>query len=252
MRDISLAVVILAAGKGTRLKSPLAKVLQPLGGRPLLHFILETLRGVAHDRLIVVIGHQAGEVRAVCEGWYPDIEFVEQREQLGTGHAARQAEPLLSDFAGDVLVLCGDMPFLTAETLNRLVRLRRATGAACGLLTLKCPDPKDFGRIIRDAGGKVKGIVEDRDATAEEKKVDEFNAGVYCFDNALFYKALSSIDNNNAQKEFYLTDTISYLVDHHFRVEALQISDADEIFGINSLDDLHRAETILGRKGPVL
>ncbi|MFQ5451405.1 MAG: NTP transferase domain-containing protein [Nitrospinaceae bacterium] len=244
MQEKNLAVLILAAGKGTRMKSPLAKVLQPLLGRPLLSYVLETVKSLQPGRLGVIVGYQAEKVKATfAEG---GIEFVEQKEQLGTGHAARQAESALENFEGDVLVLCGDMPLIQPETLRRLVRKHREGDAPCTLLTLKTGrgEFKEFGRVLRDAGHAVVRIVENKDASPEEKNIDEYNAGVYCFNKGLFFKALRSIDNNNSQSEYYLTDTVSYMVDHHMKVESIQTRDADEIFGINSQEELKQAERI--------
>ena len=244
MQEKGLAVVILAAGKGTRMKSPLAKVLQPLCGQPLLQYVLKTVDTLHPDRLICVVGHQADEVRTRfhCE----EIEFVEQREQLGTGHAAMQAVNALSGFAGDILVLCGDMPFIRTETLKSLISKRRDSGAAMSVLTLLCPGPKDFGLIRRDGTGKMIGIIEQRDASEEEKKIDEFNSGVYCFDSALFLKALDSLGRDNAQQEYYLTDAVQYMVRNGYDVVSVETESVTEILGINSPEDLKQAEAIWG------
>lgn len=240
-----LAVIILAAGKGTRMKSPLAKVLQPLSGKTLLHYVLETVQELDADRVGVVVGFQADEVKAAFPD--PKLEFVEQKEQLGTGHAAQQTESCFRDFDGDILVLCGDMPLIRASTLKNLIKKHRQSQAACTLLTLKDKkgEIKDFGRILRDGDQSITRIVENKDATEAEKKVDEYNSGVYCFDKGLFYKALSAIDNSNAQNEYYLTDTIKYYVQNRFSVQSVQTEDSDEIFGINSPEDLKKAEQLL-------
>ena len=246
MKFKSLAVIVLAAGKGTRMESSLAKVLQPLGGRPLLHYVLDFLAPLQANRSIIVVGFQSDRVR--LEFSNHELEFAEQKEQLGTGHAVRQAESVLADFEGDVLVVCGDMPFVKSTTLATLLERHRETGALCTLLTLKTPEKKDFGCIIRDEKGAVVKIVEQKDASIEEKKVYEFNAGVYCFDKCFLFNALASLDNDNAQKEFYLTDTIRYIVESGFGVEAVQIQDAAELFGINSIKDLERAEQFLAEQ----
>ena len=243
MNSRGLAVIVLAAGKGTRMESPLAKVLQLLGGRPLLHYVLESVASLRPDRSIVVVGYQSERVKSE----FPErgLEFVEQKEQLGTGHAARQAEPALANFAGDVLVVSGDMPLVQSRTLIALLNRHRESGASCTLLTLKTSEKKDFGWIVRDGEGAVVKIVEQKDASKNEKGVDEFNAGVYCFDKGLFFKALGSIGDNNAQKEFYLTDTIQYIVESGLGLETVQVRDAAELFGINSMEDLQRAEQLL-------
>jgi UDP-N-acetylglucosamine diphosphorylase/glucosamine-1-phosphate N-acetyltransferase len=243
MNSKGLAVVVLAAGKGTRMKSSLAKVLQPLNKQPLLYYVLESLIPLSPDLSVVVVGFHSERVRDAFSD--KGLIFVEQKEQLGTGHAAQQAESALSDFSGDILVVCGDMPFIKSQTLIDLVNRHRKTGAGCTVLTLKAPEKKDFGRIIRDEKGAVVKIVENKDASESEKKVDEFNSGVYCFDKSLFCKALRSISNDNVQKEYYLTDTIEHVVMNGFAVETLQIRDTVQLSGINSQDDLLEAERIM-------
>ena len=245
MQRQSLAVLVLAAGKGKRMQSSLAKVLQPLAGKPLLHYVLQTVDTLAPERRVVVVGFQAEEVRAQFPG--AQLEFVLQKEQLGTGHAARQAEACLRDFDGDVLILCGDMPLMRAATLKNLIGKHRQSNAAGTLLTLKANDGKirDFGRIVRNSEGAVLKIVENKDASAEEKNIKEYNSGVYCFNKELLFKALSGIDRNNSQGEFYLTDTVQYIVENKLPLESVQTADADEIFGINSQEDLQHAEALL-------
>ena len=243
MQQQDLAVIILAAGKGTRMRSSLAKVLLPLAGHPLLHYTLDLSSKLNPVQTIVVVGHQADQV----EQAFADrgVEFVLQHEQLGTGHAAKQAKEKLENFKGLVLVLCGDMPLIRPDTLLEMVAGHRASGAKCTMLTLKSDGLHDFGRIIRDEKGLILKIVEFKDASDVEKKIDEFNSGVYCFDSGLFFKALEHVDSNNAQNEYYLTDTIEYLVRKRYPVQATQTQNANEILGINSPDDLNRAERLL-------
>jgi UDP-N-acetylglucosamine diphosphorylase/glucosamine-1-phosphate N-acetyltransferase len=249
MLQQDLAVIILAAGKGTRMQSSLAKVLLPLAGHPLLHYVLDLSSRLKPARTIVVVGHQADQVKEAFAG--QDVEFVVQHEQLGTGHAAQQAEAKLKNFEGLVLVLCGDMPLIRGETLAHMVQEHRRSGSKCTVLTLKSRGCYDFGRIIRDEKGSLSKIVELKDASDAEKNVDEFNSGVYCFDSKLFFKALECIDSNNSQEEYYLTDTIEYLVRKKYSVRAIQTTDANEILGINSPDDLDRAARLLEeRHGP--
>jgi len=243
MQQQDLAVIILAAGKGTRMKSSLAKVLLPLAGHPLLHYTLDLSSKLNPVQTIVVVGHQADEVQQAFAD--RGVEFVFQHEQLGTGHAAKQAKEKLENFKGLVLVLCGDMPLIRPDTLLEMVAGHRASGVKCTVLTLKSDGLHDFGRIIRDEKGLILKIVEFKDASDVEKKVDEFNSGVYCFDSRLFFKALGHIDSNNAQNEYYLTDIIEYLVRKRYPVQATQTQNANEILGINSPDDLNRAEQLL-------
>lgn len=238
-----LAVIILAAGKGTRMRSSLAKVLLPVAGHPLLHHVLDISSQLNPLRTIVVVGHQADQVQETFAD--RKVEFVVQHEQLGTGHAAQQAHTALKNFSGQVLVLCGDMPLIRPQTLMQMLEIHSKNEAQCTMLTLKSKGCHDFGRIIRDEKGSVLRIVELKDASEAEKNVDEFNSGVYCFDSALFFKALTHIGPNNVQNEYYLTDTIEYLVKNGYLVQAVQTQDVDEILGINSPEDLHRAEQLL-------
>lgn len=246
MQKRDLAVVVLAAGKGTRMKSETAKVLHPLGGRPMLSHVLDRVAGLTPKKVVLVIGFQADAVRRLFSG--EGIEFALQEQQLGTGHAVMQSESALEGFAGDVLILCGDMPLMKTETLQRLIEKHRADGAACTFLSLKTPEARDFGRVIRDAAGQVVRIVEHRDATPEEKTVDEYNSGVYCFQKEFLFKALCEITPENAQGEYYLTDTVQRLIQSGCSVEAVATPDDTEIFGINSLEDLKRAEALLATR----
>lgn len=238
-----LAVVILAAGKGTRMKSDRAKVLHSLASRPLLIHVLDTVATLNPQRVVVVVGYQAEEVKQACAK--RPVEFVEQAEQLGTGHAVLQAQAALEDFVGDVLILCGDMPLIQSSTLQTLLEKHHKTGAGCTLLSLKTKEKKDFGRVVRGPEGAVLRIVEVRDASEQEKTIDEYNSGVYCFDKGILFKALASVDTSNAQGEYYLTDTVGIISQNGHEVVCHSTHDADEILGINSSEDLEKAEKII-------
>jgi UDP-N-acetylglucosamine diphosphorylase/glucosamine-1-phosphate N-acetyltransferase len=244
MQEQDLAVIILAAGKGSRMQNSLTKVLIPIAEKPILEYVLDVAEKLHPARTIVVVGHQADQVQE--EFSKRDLKFVLQEEQLGTGHAAQQAEKALNNFKGDnVLVLCGDMPLIKAETLEQLLLQHKKVAAKCSVLTLKSKEKHDFGCIIRDDDGAILKIVEHRDAFVQEKIVDEFNSGVYCFDKNLFFKALRCLGDDNIQKEYYLTDTIEYAMKNGYPVASVQIEDTDEIFGINSSEDLKRAEKLM-------
>ena len=243
MQEQDLAVIILAAGKGSRMQTNLAKVLIPIAEKPILEYVLDVTEELHPNRTIVVVGHQADQVQENFSD--RGLEFVLQEEQLGTGHAARKTEQALNDFKGNILVLCGDMPLIKAETLERLLLEHKKVAAKCSVLTLKSKGKHDFGRIIRHSDGSVLRIVEHRDASAQEKIVDEFNSGVYCFDKNLFFKALCCLSDDNVQKEYYLTDTLEYAMKNGYPVASVQTEDTDEIFGINSPEDLKRAENLL-------
>ena len=246
MQEQDLAVVILAAGKGTRMQNPLPKVLIPIFGKSALEYVLDVAEKLSPARILVVVGYQADYIREKFSK--RDIEFVLQEEQLGTGHAAYQTEEVLKSFEGNILILCGDMPLIQIETLRQLLNQHKKIEAKCTLLTLKASETNDFGRIIRDDKGSILKIVEFGDASEKEKNVDEFNSGVYCFDKKLFFKALSSIGDNNLQKEHYLTDTIEYFVKSGYRVASIQTENTEEIIGVNSPDDLKRVEDLLEKK----
>ena len=237
-----LAIVVLAAGQGTRMKSGLVKVLHEVAGRPMLGHVLAAAEALTPERLVVVIGRD-GE--AVAEAFAGRATFVEQGELRGTGHAVQQTEPVLSDLQGDVLVLYGDVPLLRAETLRRLREHKAATGADLAMLssTLSLP-----GIVIRDAGGRVERIVEVTDATPAELAVREYNTGVYLVSAELLWKALGRLDDGNAQGELYLTDVVGIAVSEGRSVEALVMDDPEEAVGVNTRAELARAGATLRRR----
>jgi len=239
------AVVVLAAGLGTRMKSGLAKALHPLGGRPLIWHVLAASSAIPPGKLVVVLGHQADRVRGACEGF--GAEFAVQREQLGTGHAVRQASDALADTPGPVVVLCADTPLLTSGTLKTLVEHHSKSKAAVTLLTANINDPFGYGRVVRGKSG-VTAVVEEKDATKAQKKIKEVNAGIYCFEKNFLLSALGMIGKDNAQGEYYLPDTIALAKKKKLKVAALLCEDAEELLGVNSRVDLGRAEKTLQRR----
>jgi bifunctional UDP-N-acetylglucosamine pyrophosphorylase/glucosamine-1-phosphate N-acetyltransferase len=238
----ALAVVILAAGQGTRMKSDRAKVLHDVAGRPLLGWPIAAAEALRPDRLVLVVGRDADQVRTEFAG---RGRFVEQREQRGTGHAVQQAEPELRDFRGDVLVLYGDVPLLREETLRALVRHKAETRADLAMLTSPAPLP---GLVVRGPDGRVRRIVEQTDATPEELRIQEGNTGVYLLDAELLWKGLGQLDDRNEQGELYLTDVVERAVDDGLRVEALRIDDAAECLGVNDRRELAVAAALLRRR----
>ncbi len=237
-----LAVVVLAAGKGTRMKSGLVKVLHEVAGRPMLGHVLGAAEALSPERLVVVIGRD-GE--AVAEAFAGRATFVEQGELRGTGHAVQQTEPALADFRGDVLLLYGDVCLLRAETLQHLRERKAAAGADLAMLTSSLPLP---GIVLRDASGRVSRIVEVTDATPAELEIREFNTGVYLVDAELLWKALAQLDDGNAQGEFYLTDIVASSVAEGRVVEAVRMDDPEEALGVNNRSELARAATELHRR----
>lgn len=241
-----LAVVIIGAGKGTRMRSEIAKVLHPLAGVPLITHVLKLGSQLHPSHLITVVGHQADDVRATCEPFASVC--VEQSVQLGTGHAVAQAEPLLSSFRGDVLVLYGDVPLLQPETIHALLKEHCEQRASVTVLTAFLDNPTGYGRIIRDANGNILRIVEERDANDNEKLVREVNSGIYCMDATFLFPALRTIGHNNAQGEQYLTDLIAVAVQNNHRVAHIVASQPYEIHGVNTRLDLSHLESIVRRQ----
>lgn len=240
-----LVAVILAAGKGTRMKSKLPKVLHEVAGKPMLSHVTAVAAAVGVGRTVVVVGFE-GEL--VMRKMGPGLEYAMQSEQLGTGHAVMQTRELLRDFSGTILMLCGDTPLLTRATLATLRQQHQASGAAATVLTARLDDPFGYGRILRDAAGGVAGIVEQKDASAEQLKIDEINTGIYCFEAQPLFAALDGITCDNAQKEYYLTDVLAILARSGRKVGAVATADFQETLGINSRLQLAEAEAILRRR----
>lgn len=237
-----LAVVIIAAGKGTRMRSTLAKVLHPLAGRPLLTHVLDVAVALAPQHLVVVVGHQAEAVRAVCEPY--GATCVLQEPQWGTGHAVAQAAPVLATFPGDVLVLYGDVPLIQAGTVQTLLEVHRQQQATVTVLTALLEQPSGYGRILRDTCGRIVRIVEERDASETEKAIREINSGVYCLQAPFLFSALQSVGRRNAQGEQYLTDVVAIAVAESRRVADVMAPQAHEILGVNTVEELTHLETL--------
>jgi bifunctional UDP-N-acetylglucosamine pyrophosphorylase/glucosamine-1-phosphate N-acetyltransferase len=239
-----LTVLILAAGRGTRMRSGLAKVLHPVLGRPLLAWPLELARALPASRRGVVVGHQAEAVARVLP---PGFAAVLQRETLGTGHAVLQARKLFTG-AGDTVVLSGDTPLLTAATVRRLLAGHRRRRAAVSFLTARLADPAGYGRVVRDAAGEVAAIVEHRDADAATLALDEVNAGVYCFENRFLDRALGRLRAENRQREYYLTDVVAAAVRAGLPVAGVPGDDPEELLGVNDRVQLARVHDLLRRR----
>ena len=235
-----VAVAILAAGKGTRMKSTLPKVLHQLGGRSLVERVLDCCQGLAPERKLVIIGYQGEAVKAQFQS-QPDVEFVEQREQLGTGHAIQQLLPYLKDFTGDLLVLNGDAPLLRRETLEKLLATHQANGSMATLLTANLPNPKGYGRVFCDGHNLVTQIVEDRDCNDAQRQNHRINGGIYCFNWPKLAEILPQLTPNNDQQEYYLTDVVHFLAP----VLAVDVDDYLEITGINDRKQLAAANEVL-------
>jgi UDP-N-acetylglucosamine diphosphorylase/glucosamine-1-phosphate N-acetyltransferase len=247
-RHPEAAALVLAAGQGTRMNSDLAKVLHPMAGQPLLAYVLEALEQLGVGGIWVVVGHQRDRVRAAFED--ASVDWVVQDPQRGTGHAVMMAAPELGreGFDGTLLVVPGDTPLLTARTLDWLLTGHESSGAAATVLSMRLPDPTGYGRIIRRGPvvpkipASIERIVEHRDATEEERKIDEVNSGIYAFSYPRLKKVLSKLSTDNSQGEYYLTDAIALM--KHAGMETAVVCGPDyrELLGINTVEQLAEAE----------
>ena len=237
--------IILAAGKGTRMKSKLYKVLHPVSGQPMVEHIINRVSETNPDQIITIVGHGAEQVKAQLG---ERSEYALQAEQLGTGHAVLQAASFLQGKEGTTLVISGDTPLLTTETLNNLFEYHQGKNASATILTAQAEDPTGYGRIIRDHIGIVEKIVEQKDTTSEEALVQEINTGTYCFDNQALFEALNKVGTDNAQGEYYLTDIIEILKDAGKTVAAYQTEDFDESMGVNDRIALAKANELMRQR----
>ena len=228
--------VILAAGRGTRMRSELPKVLHKVEGKPMIQHSIEKARAAGAGEIIVVVGYKK---EMIMDFLGDSVKYAVQEKQLGTGHAVIQACPYLRGFDGNVVVLYGDMPLLSPQTIRRLIERRDETDAAAVLLTTVLDNPPHFGRIMRDEEGRVMRVVEVKDASSEELKIQEINVGAYCFDCQPLLPALEQLRNDNAQREYYLTDVVEVLYHQGKVVETVQTDDIEEALGIN--DPVHLA-----------
>ena len=241
-----LAVVIMAAGKGTRMKNPdMAKVMYTVNGKPMVEHVVDLALSLDSAKTVVIVGWQKESVIAHCANSGKPVICVEQSPQLGTGHAVMQAETELVDFTGDVLVLSGDVPLLSRATVLTLLQHHRTTGAAATVLTAMLDDPTGYGRILRGPGGAVVGIVEEKDANAEQRQIREINSGIYVFDRERLFDGLHHITPDNAQNEYYLTDVFRYFWRHRHPVHAECSSDYLELRGVNTFEQLEEARAVL-------
>lgn len=243
MAQRALKVVILAAGKSTRMKSDTPKVLHKLAGLPVLQWVLNQAESLQSEETIVVIGHEGDRVRKAFER-FPGIRFVIQEPQLGTGHAVMQARHALGGFSGDVAILCGDVPLIRGKTLQLLRHMHSSEAAACTVLTTLPENPQGYGRILRDGMNRVRRIIEQKDLSPQQEDIREVNSGTYLFDCEKLLPALDQLNTNNAQGEYYLTDVVHTLAHGGNKVVALAGEDPDEVMGINNRKQLATADHI--------
>ncbi len=231
----SCVCVILAAGQGTRMKSEIPKVLHKVCGRPMIDYVVRTAKSVTPDKTYLVVGFKQELVR---EFLGDSVTYVTQAEQLGTGHALLQTRKHLTGYDGDVVVLYGDVPLLRPQTLRSLLEKHKRSGACATIVTTRVSDPKGFGRVVRNKAGKIRKIVEEKDATAVQRKAKEINSGIYCFKSASLVDALQKIGTSNKQQEYYLTDVIEVLTKARKKVETITTSNEVEIMQVNNRSQL--------------
>jgi len=235
------AAIILAAGKGKRMKSDLAKVLHPVNGRPMIRVLLEQLSKLKFEKTVLVIGHQGEEIQKELSN--SGVEFVWQRQQLGTGHAVQMAAEMLSDFDGTTLVALGDVPFLSAATLENLFKFHQKSKSAATCLSADFDDPIGYGRIVRIKDtDQLEAIVEHKEASPEILEIKEINSGTFCFDNQELFKWLREVKSDNVQGEYYLTDVIKLMNDNGLKVSVVKAVNQIEVSGINSIEQLEKLE----------
>ena len=241
----NLTAIILAAGKGTRMRSKYPKVLHKVGGKPMLQHVIDVASAAGADKKVIIVGHEAEMVEAMV-GEQATIAL--QKEQLGTGHAVMQTAEALKGFTGTALILCGDTPLLDGEELKKFCDAHKASGAAATVLTAIMDDPFGYGRIVRDANGNVQGIVEQKDATEEQKAIKEINTGIYCMECPQMFDVLATLTNDNAQGEYYLTDVLQKLNAAGAKVGGISTDDSDMVMGINSRKQLSVAEGVMRQR----
>ncbi|MBQ9697863.1 MAG: NTP transferase domain-containing protein [Acidaminococcaceae bacterium] len=242
---VNLTAVILAAGKGTRMKSKLPKVLHKVGGHPMLEHVMDAAEAAGCRDNVVIIGHGAELVRTLVGD---RARIALQAEQLGTGHAVLQAADTLKDFTGTVMILCGDTPLLEAAELQKFYEEHVKSGAAATVMSAMMEEPFGYGRILRDENGDVAGIVEEKDASPEQKLIKEINTGNYCVEAPLLFEVLRTLGNNNSQGEYYLTDVLAKLRGMGKKVGGVVTADSEMIMGVNSRRQLAEAESVMRRR----
>ncbi|MFO7751404.1 MAG: NTP transferase domain-containing protein [Desulfobacteraceae bacterium] len=244
MEQNSFGVIVLAAGRGTRMNSDMPKVLHRVNGKTMLSRVLAGAVAIAGKNVVVVVGHQAAVVKDVASREF-DVCFQEQKKLLGTGDAVKSGLPGLSNSVRDVLIICGDVPLIRAETLEKFFSFHKAAENDITVLSVVLDNPAGYGRLLVDKNGFLVGIREEADATAEEKQNQLVNSGVYCVKKEFLVSALEMLVPDNAQKEYYLTDIVAIANKTASRAGCFPVADAREVFGVNTVDELKQAEKIM-------
>jgi bifunctional UDP-N-acetylglucosamine pyrophosphorylase / glucosamine-1-phosphate N-acetyltransferase len=240
------AAIILAAGKGTRMKSSICKVLHPVAGRPMVSYVVDAVRACGVRKIVLVVGHQASDVMSRFGG--EDVEFALQKPQLGTGHAVAAAAEAFTGYAGHILILCGDVPLISPETLKKFQSFHLERSGRITVMTTRMKNPGAYGRIVRDVNGEIIRIVEEKDAADAERDIDEINTGLYIVQGKMLFALLSGIGNNNAQGEYYLTDVVTAAVTRSIPVHGFVLEDGAEAAGVNTRAELAAASAVVWRK----
>lgn len=246
-----LATLILAAGKGKRMRNPeKAKVMYHLKGKPLIAYVIDLSKEIGSERIIVIVGHQRQSVIDFIKSNYKSdiISFAIQEEQLGTGHAVMKTYPQMKEFDGDVLILSGDVPLLKTKTVRDFINFHTENNFDASLISAKLKNPFGYGRIIRDKFGNLIDIKEEKDASEEERNINEINSGIYIVKSKLLFEALKTVTPDNAQQEYYLTDIFHYFAKNKNKIGAFLTSDSEEILGINTIEQLQELENLLTNK----
>lgn len=243
---MKLAVVVLAGGTGRRMKSAVPKVLHRVLGRPMLRYVLDAVSGLSPARTVVVVGHGARDIKEIlgAEG----MSYACQKEQLGTGHAANCAAHGLAKFKGSVLIINGDIPLVTTKSLKKFLGIHETTGSRLSVLTANVDDPSGYGRVVRNGNGDVERIVEEKDATAEQRRINEINSGTYLVQSDILWSLLKGIKSRNKQREYYLTDIVEIARGRSQRVSGVAVTDGPEVLGVNDRAQLSQIEDIMRKR----
>ncbi len=240
-------IVILAAGRGKRMHSQLVKVLHPVFFKPMIHYVIELGLKIPHQSITVVVGFNEEEVKNACME-YSEINFITQKNLLGTADAVKSTENFFKDTKGEILILSGDVVLLSKDTLSNMILIHQEKNSVCTLLTAKLPNPKGYGRIIRNSSKEIVDIREEADASDEERKINEVNAGIYLFRADILFNALNEIENSNKQSEYYLTDVIKTLYRKEAKIHSIELMDKSEMLGINDRYSLYKVESIIQKR----
>ena len=235
--NTKFATIILAAGKGTRMQSSKPKVLHLVGEKPMIQHVIDISKELKSEKIIVVLGYKSDEIANQLSN--ETLQFVYQFEQLGTAHAVLQCNKLMKNYNGEVLILSGDVPLITVSTISQLLKVHQKTEAWCTLLSTDLPNPTGYGRIIRDKNKNLSKIIEEKDASEDEKKIREINSGIYVFKTEQLFRLLPLIKNNNKQKEYYLPDVLNLIIKENGNIAIKKTVNSLEVQGINNLEQLN-------------